>query len=97
MMGDTESVRPERLPAGVEVKRCVILASLLLVAASVPAANLVLPAFAHNVDGADDVVWSSEIYLTNPSRQPVQVSLVKLLPGFVERPAPLGEGRTTSH
>jgi len=72
------------------VKRISFLTVLIIILAvtSLHAENLVLPVFAHNVEGADGVRWSSEIYLTNPSHQPVQVALVRLLPGYVNRPAP---------
>lgn len=66
-----------------------ILASIfVLTAAWSFSENLVLPAFAHNVAGVDGMRWSSEIYLTNPGHQPVQVTLMTLLPGHVKRSAP---------
>ncbi len=68
--------------------RFLVFLSVILAVSAVQAENLILPAFAHNIAGENGVRWSSEIYLTNPSRQPVQVALVKLLPGHVKRPAP---------
>jgi hypothetical protein len=52
------------------------------------AGELLLPVFAHNVRGAQGSMWSSEIYLTNPGQQPVQVTLSDFLPGTVHRPTP---------
>jgi hypothetical protein len=62
----------------------------ILVAAVSPAAadTLVLPVFAHNAAGSDGARWSSELYLTNPSSQAVQVSLLGLLPGRLSLDAP---------
>jgi hypothetical protein len=52
------------------------------------AGDLVLPAFALNLEGRFDDLWSSEIYLTNPGDQPVQVELARFLPGNINKPAP---------
>jgi hypothetical protein len=52
------------------------------------AGDLVLPAFALNLDGRFDDLWSSEIYLTNPGDQPVQVELARFLPGNINKPTP---------
>jgi hypothetical protein len=62
------------------------------VAAFSPAAagaeTLVIPFIAHNARGQDGSLWSSEVYLTNLSGQPVQVSLVDFLPGTIDRSRP---------
>ncbi len=64
--------------------------TLLLLCAALPAASgeLVLPVFAHNLDGRNGDVWSSEIYLTNPSDQPVLVEIARFLPGDIDKPTP---------
>jgi hypothetical protein len=60
-----------------------------VLAASVSSAGeLVLPAFALNLEGRSGDHWSSEIYLTNPSDQPVQVELARFLPGKIDKPTP---------
>ncbi len=70
-------------------RRCMILAVLLLCTALPGAAGeLVLPVFAHNLDGRDGNIWSSEIYLTNPSDQPVLVEIARFLPGNIDKPTP---------
>ena len=63
---------------------------LILAFAATPAAagELVLPAFALNLEGRSGDIWSSEIYLTNPGDQPVQVELARFLPGDIDKPAP---------
>jgi hypothetical protein len=61
---------------------------LACVALPISAGELVLPVFALNLDGRAGDVWSSEIYLTNPSNQPVQVEIAKFLPGNINKPAP---------
>jgi hypothetical protein len=52
------------------------------------AGELLLPVFAHNVRGGHGSTWSSEIYLTNPGAQAVQVTLSGFLPGTLKRPMP---------
>ncbi len=52
------------------------------------AGELVLPVFAHNLQGRAESLWSSEIYLTNPSDQPVLVELGRFLPGDISKPTP---------
>jgi hypothetical protein len=59
-----------------------------LVASVSSAGELVLPAFALNLEGRSGDFWSSEIYLTNPSEQPVQVELARFLPGKIDKPTP---------
>jgi hypothetical protein len=62
---------------------------LFALATSVSSAGeLVLPAFALNLEGRSGDLWSSEIYLTNPSDQPVQVELARFLPGKIDKPTP---------
>jgi hypothetical protein len=67
-----------------------LISGLIVLLAALPAAagELVLPVFAHGVEGQDNGVWSSEIYLTNPGDQPVQVTLVRFLPGEIVKPTP---------
>jgi len=50
--------------------------------------ELVLPVFAHNLEGRSGNLWSSEIYLTNPGEQPVLVELARFLPGDISKPTP---------
>ena len=54
----------------------------------VAATELVLPVFALNVVGRSGDVWSSEVYLTNPGDQPVQVEIARFLPGDINKPTP---------
>jgi hypothetical protein len=67
-----------------------ILPIVILVLAVVPAAasELVLPVFAHNLEGRSGSLWSSEIYLTNPGEQPLLVELARFLPGDISKPTP---------
>jgi len=66
------------------------LLSMILVLTALPAAagELVLPVFALNIEGRSGDLWSSEIYLTNPGDQPVQVEIARFLPGNINKPAP---------
>ena len=61
---------------------------LVITAMPVAATELVLPVFALNVEGRSGDVWSSEVYLTNPGDQPVQVEIARFLPGNIDKPAP---------
>ncbi len=63
-------------------------ALLLLIAMPCMASELVLPVFAHNLEGRSGSLWSSEIYLTNPGEQPVLVELARFLPGDISKPTP---------
>jgi hypothetical protein len=54
----------------------------------VAANELVLPVFALNIEGRLGDLWSSEVYLTNPGDQPVQVEIARFLPGNINKPAP---------
>jgi hypothetical protein len=67
-----------------------LLVSMILVLTALPAAasELVLPVFALNIEGRSGDLWSSEIYLTNPGNQPVQVELARFLPGNINKPTP---------
>jgi hypothetical protein len=67
-----------------------LLLSILLILTALPvaAAELVLPVFALNLEGRLGDLWSSEIYLTNPGDQPVQVEIARFLPGNINKPAP---------
>ncbi len=60
----------------------------LVVAAPTAATDLVLPAFALDMQGIEGNRWSSELYLVNPGELPVQVTLSGFLPGSLVRPAP---------
>ena len=64
------------------------LAVTTALAPAADAGDLVLPAFALDVQGFAGSRWSSEIYLTNPTEIPIQVSLADFLPGTLYRPAP---------
>jgi hypothetical protein len=61
---------------------------LVLTALPAAAAELVLPVFALNLEGRSGEIWSSEVYLTNPGDQPVQVEIARFLPGNINKPAP---------
>jgi len=61
---------------------------LVLTALPVAATELVLPVFALNLEGRSGDLWSSEIYLTNPGDQPVQVEIARFLPGNIHKPTP---------
>ena len=63
-------------------------ALLLLAAMPCIGSELVLPVFAHNLEGRSGNLWSSEIYLTNPGEQPVLVELARFLPGDISKPTP---------
>jgi hypothetical protein len=68
---------------------------LLLLVAALPihsaAEELILPVFALNAQGPDGSRWSTEVYLVNPTTQPVPVSIAGLLPGRVLRSTPCGQ------
>lgn len=53
--------------------------------------ELILPIFALNAENPDGTRWSTEIYLVNPTVDPVQVSIAGFLPGKVRRPTPCGQ------
>ena len=61
---------------------------LMLTALPVAAIELVLPVFALNLEGRSGELWSSEVYLTNPGDEPVQVEIARFLPGNIHKPAP---------
>ena len=67
-----------------------LLLSILLILTALPVAatELVLPVFALNLEGRSGDLWSSEVYLTNPGDQPVQVEIARFLPGNINKPAP---------
>ena len=48
----------------------------------------VLPAFAYHLAGVDENLWSSEIYVSNPSSIPANVRLGEFLPGRMVVPEP---------
>jgi hypothetical protein len=61
---------------------------LALTALPAAATELVLPVFALNLEGRSGEIWSSEVYLTNPGDQPVQVEIARFLPGNISKPTP---------
>jgi len=67
-----------------------LLLSMLLILTALPmaATELILPVFALNLEGRAGDFWSSEVYLTNPGDQPVQVEIARFLPGNIHKPAP---------
>jgi hypothetical protein len=67
-----------------------LMLSMMLILTTLPAAatELVLPVFALNLEGRSGELWSSEVYLTNPGDQPVQVEIARFLPGNIHKPAP---------
>ena len=69
-------------------RRILLVVMLVLAVAPAMAGELVLPVFAHNLEGRSDSRWSSEIYLTNPGEQPVLVELARFLPGKISKPTP---------
>jgi hypothetical protein len=71
-------------------------AILALAPATVGAESFLIPFVAHNARGQDHTLWSSEIYLTNLSVQPVQVSLIDFLPGVLERSRPCDRPTATT-
>ena len=54
------------------------------------AEELILPVFALNAGLPDGSRWSTEVYLVNPTLDPVSVAIAELLPGRVSRPTPCG-------
>lgn len=56
-----------------------------------PAEELILPIFALNAEIPDGSRWSTEVYLVNPTPDPVSVAIAELLPGRVKRPTPCGQ------
>lgn len=70
------------------IRRLFLSILLILTALPVAAIELVLPVFALNLEGRSDDLWSSEVYLTNPGDQPVQVEIARFLPGNIHKPAP---------
>lgn len=55
------------------------------------AGELILPVFALNAENPDGSRWSTEVYLVNPTPNPVSVAIAELLPGRVDRPTPCGQ------
>jgi len=71
------------------IRRYLLLSILLILTAlPVAATELILPVFALNLEGRSGDFWSSEVYLTNPGDQPVQVEIARFLPGNIHKPAP---------
>jgi hypothetical protein len=48
----------------------------------------VLPAFAYHLVGVDENLWSSEVYISNPSSVPANVRLGEFMPGRMVIPEP---------
>jgi hypothetical protein len=69
-------------------RHILIAATAIILALPAAAGELVLPVFAHNLEGRDGTIWSSEIYLTNPGDQPVMVEIDRFLPGRIDKPTP---------
>lgn len=69
-------------------RRIFLLIIICAVALPSAAGDLVLPVFALNLEGRFGDIWSSEIYLTNPGDVPVQVELLRFLPGDIDKPTP---------
>jgi hypothetical protein len=69
-------------------RKILILIALLALPCELLALDLLLPIFALNAEGPDGFRRSTEIYLVNPSPEPVQVALAGFLPGRINRPAP---------
>lgn len=69
------------------------LVMLVLVALPLQAVSdeLILPVFALNAENPNGTRRSTEIYLVNPTADPVQVSIAGFLPGTVRRPTPCGQ------
>ena len=69
---------------------------LLAIAALLPLSNAVaqdefeyvVPAFAYHLAGVGENLWSSEIYISNPSGVAAQVRLGEFLPGRIVAPTP---------
>jgi len=55
------------------------------------AEELILPVFALNAQNPDGSRWSTEVYLVNPTTEPIPVAIAGLLPGRVSRPTPCGQ------
>jgi hypothetical protein len=70
------------------IRHLLLLIFLILTALPAAATELVLPVFALNLEGRAGDIWSSEVYLTNPGDQPVQVEIARFLPGNIDKPAP---------
>lgn len=70
------------------IRRLLLSILLILIALPTAATELVLPVFALNLEGRAGDIWSSEVYLTNPGDQPVQVEIARFLPGNIYKPAP---------
>lgn len=76
---------------------CMRLRSFILMSivfsAAVPAVaeELILPVFALNAPNPDGSRWSTEVYLVNPTPDPIPVAIAGLLPGRVSRPTPCGQ------
>jgi hypothetical protein len=70
------------------LRHILIASTAIILALPAAAGELVLPVFAHNLQGRDGTTWSSEIYLTNPGDQPVLVEIDRFLPGRIDKPTP---------
>jgi hypothetical protein len=62
----------------------IVLLSISPFASAQDTHEYVLPAFAHRHPGVGDNLWSSEVFITNPSSATAAVRLVEFLPGTVD-------------
>jgi hypothetical protein len=69
-------------------RRTLLTLLLLALPLHTAAVELILPVFALNAEAPDGTTLSSEVYLVNPTPDPIQVTLADFLPGRVHRPAP---------
>lgn len=61
---------------------------LLAVAATATAGDVILPTFAWNIPGKGGNNWSSEVYLTNPGPEAIQVTLAGVFVGRIRETHP---------
>jgi hypothetical protein len=73
------------------IRNLLVIVLVLAMPAFGAAEELILPVFALNAPNPDGSRWSTEIYLVNPTPEPVSVAIAGLLPGRVSRPTPCGQ------
>jgi len=71
--------------------------ALLVLPLQAASEEFILPLFALNAQNPDGSRWSTEIYLVNPTTEPVQVAIAGLLPGKIRRSAPCGQFMSQTH
>ena len=69
---------------------CVVVLLLCTASAGAQDREYVVPAFAYHLAGVGDNLWSSEIFITNPSGQDASVRVGEFLPGRLTIPVPCG-------